>query len=154
MIIDSGKFPWNNGKFPSFTEPSPGYHGLKFWDSYGNNAFSAKARSEIVRDIGACQNPFGAFLLIQGIETLSLRVHRQVENALTLARWLETLHDVVSWVSYPGLESHSSHENAKKYLTNGFGGVLCFGVIGGEEACDIFVDNLKLTMYEIFQFSF
>ncbi|CAG8519151.1 9319_t:CDS:2 [Diversispora eburnea] len=134
VIVDGGKFPWNNGKFPSFTEPSPSYHGLKIWDAYGNKSFNIKARSEILRDIGACQNPFGAFLLIQGLETLSLRVQRQAENSLILAKWLETLHDVVSWVSYPGLESHPYHENAKKYLTNGFGCALCFGVINGVEA--------------------
>ncbi|RHZ89425.1 hypothetical protein Glove_14g18 [Diversispora epigaea] len=147
VIIDGGNFPWNNGKFPTFTEPSPGYHGLKYWDAYGNNSFSIKARKEILRDVGACQNPFGAFLLIQGLETLSLRVHRQAENSLMLAKWLETLHDVVSWVSYPGLENHPYHENAKKYLTNGFGTVLCFGVINGVEACNIFINNLKLCLY-------
>ncbi|RIB19629.1 O-acetylhomoserine/O-acetylserine sulfhydrylase [Gigaspora rosea] len=147
VIVDSGSFPWNNGKFPSFTEPAPGYHGLLYWKVFGKNSFIVKARAEIMRDIGACQNPFGSFLLLQGIETLSLRVERQAENSLKLARWLETLTDVVTWVSYPGLESHPSHTNAKKYMRNGFGCVLCFGVKGGIEAGCLFLDSLKLTSY-------
>ncbi|CAG8810598.1 26366_t:CDS:2, partial [Dentiscutata erythropus] len=145
VIVDSGKFPWNNGKFPSFTEPAPGYHGLRYWEACGSNSFIVKARAEVMRDIGACQNPFGAFLLLEGIETLSLRVERQAENSLKLARWLETLTDVVSWVSYPGLESHSYHTNAKKYMRNGFGCVLCFGVKGGVKAGCLFIDSLKLV---------
>ncbi|CAG8644653.1 10979_t:CDS:2 [Gigaspora margarita] len=147
VIVDSGKFPWNNGKFPSFTEPAPGYHGMLYWETFGKNSFIAKARIEALRDIGACQNPFGAFLLLQGIETLSLRVERQAENSLKLARWLETLTDVVTWVLYPGLESHPSHMNAKKYMRNGFGCVLCFGVKGGIKAGRLFLDSLKLTSY-------
>ncbi|KAF0456981.1 O-acetylhomoserine/O-acetylserine sulfhydrylase [Gigaspora margarita] len=147
VIVDSGNFPWNNGKFPSFTEPAPGYHGLLYWEVFGKNSFIVKARAEVMRDIGACQNPFGAFLLLQGIETLSLRVERQAENSLKLARWLETLTDVVTWVLYPGLESHPSHMNAKKYMRNGFGCVLCFGVKGGIKAGRLFLDSLKLTSY-------
>ncbi|CAG8642911.1 4594_t:CDS:2, partial [Cetraspora pellucida] len=147
VIVDSGKFPWNNGKFPSFTEPSPGYHGLIYWEKFGKNSFLVKARAEIMRDIGACQQPFSAFLLLQGIETLSLRVERQAENSLKLARWLESLTDVVDWVSYPGLESHPSHMNAKKYMKNGFGCVLCFGIKGGIKAGCLLIDSLKLVSY-------
>jgi len=144
VIVDGGRFPWNNGKFPMFTDPSPGYHGIKFWETFGNMSFIIKARTEVLRDIGACQNPFGAFLLLQGIETLSLRVQRQADNALSLARWLEE-HDCVSWVSYPGLESHPYHENAKKYMRNGFGCILAFGIKGGIEAGNKFIDSLNLA---------
>jgi len=153
VIIDGGNFPWNSGRFPSFTEPSPGYHGLKFWDVFGpdgvlgaNLAFIIRARVEGLRDIGFCQNPFGSFLLLQGLETLSLRVERCVENALSLARWLSQ-HDQVVWVSYPGLEDHPYHERAKRYLKNGFGAVLAFGVRGGVEAGKTFVENVNLASH-------
>lgn len=133
VIVDAGTFPWNNGRFPSFTEPSPGYHGLSFWETFGPNgvlgvnvAFIIRARVEGMRDFGPCQNPFGAFLLLQGLETLSLRVQRSCDNALELARWLRE-QPQVAWVSYPGLEDHPYHERAKKYLRNGFGAVLAFG---------------------------
>ncbi|CAG8644094.1 11658_t:CDS:2 [Ambispora leptoticha] len=144
VIIDSGKFPWNNGKFPEFTEPAEGYHGLKYWDVFGNISFAIKARVEILRDLGPAQNPFGAFLLLQGLETLSLRVQRHVDNALELAKWLEN-HSDVAWVAYPGLESHPYYGNAKKYLKNGFGGVLSFGIKGGEKNGALFVDSLELA---------
>ncbi|CAG8575721.1 1524_t:CDS:2 [Funneliformis mosseae] len=147
VIIDGGKFPWNNGKFPMFTSPSPGYHGTIFWEMFGNMSFIIKARLEILRDVGACQNPFGAFLLLQGIETLSLRVQRQADNALELAKWLEG-RDEVSWVSYPGLESHPYHENAKKYMRNGFGCVLAFGIKDGIEAGNKLIDSLNLARYD------
>jgi len=150
VVIDAGTFPWNNGRFPVFTEPAPGYHGLKFWDVFGpqgpfkvNMAFAIRFRVEILRDYGGCQNPFGSFLLIQGLETLSLRVQRHVDNALALAKWLKT-QPQVSWVSYPGLEEHASHALAKKYLKNGFGAVLTFGVKGGKAAGAKLIDNLKL----------
>lgn len=146
VIVDSGKFPWNNGKFPEFTEPSPGYHGLKFWDTFGPISYAIKLRTELLRDIGASQNPFGAFQLIQGLETLSLRVDRHVSNALSLARWLQSRPEV-SWVSYPGLEDHPYHENAKKYLKRGFGGVLSFGVKGNLPALKALIDNLKLASH-------
>jgi O-acetylhomoserine (thiol)-lyase len=153
VIIDAGTFPWNNGKFPVFTEPSPGYHGLKFWDVFGpagpfkvNIAFIIRARVEGLRDLGPCQNPFGSFLLLQGLETLSLRVERTCQNALTLAQWLEK-HANVAWVSYPGLPSHPSHALAKKYLRNGFGGVLSFGLKGGREAAVKFINALKLLRH-------
>jgi len=146
IIVDSGKFPWNNGRFPDFTEPSPGYHGLKFHDVFGPLAFIIKARVEVLRDLGACQNPFGAFLLIQGLETLSLRVERHVQNALALAKWLETRPEV-SWVSYLGLKSHAYHEQANKYLKNGYGGVLSFGVKCGPAALKKTIDNFKLASH-------
>lgn len=153
VIVDAGTFPWNNGKFPAFTEPSPGYHGLKFWDAFGpqgvlgaNVAFIIRARVEGLRDLGMCQNPFGAFLLLQGLETLSLRVQRHVDNALALAKWLKSRPEV-DWVSYPGLEEHPYHEAAKKYLTHGFGAVLTFGIKGGLEAGITFINNVKLASH-------
>ena len=151
VIVDSGKFDWGNGKFPLFTEPSPGYHGLKFWDVFGtpgqlgNIAFIIRARVEQLRDLGPALSPFNAFLLLQGLETLSLRVQRHSDNALALARWLKK-HPLVTWVSYPGLEDHPYHKNAKKYLREGqFGGVLVFGIKGGHDAGRALIDNLKLA---------
>ncbi len=153
VIVDAGTFPWNNGKFPSFTEPSPGYHGMNFWETFGpdgvlgaNAAFIIRARVEGLRDLGPSQNPFGSFLLLQGLETLSLRVQRSCDNALELAKWLEA-HDHVTWVSYAGLESHPYHAQAKKYLQNGFGAVLSFGIKGGEEAGKTFVSSVKLASH-------
>ncbi|KAG0130259.1 Cys/Met metabolism PLP-dependent enzyme-domain-containing protein [Tuber indicum] len=146
VVVDSGKFDWgkNAARFPQFVEPSEGYHGLKFWETFGPISFAIRVRVEILRDLGSCLNPFGAFQLIQGLETLSLRVERHVSNTLALARWLEK-HERVAWVSYPGLESHPSHEMAKKYLKRGFGGVLSFGLKGGEDRIVSVVDSLKLA---------
>ncbi len=152
VIVDSGNFDWRNGKFPIFTDPAPGYHGLVFTEvfnpesDFGNIAFAIRARVEGLRDFGAAQAPFNSFLFIQGLETLSLRVQRHVDNALELARWLES-HPRVSWVSYPGLESHPYHETAKKYLRNGFGGVLSFGIAGGFEAGKRFIDHTILASH-------
>ncbi|KAJ1952805.1 hypothetical protein EC988_003355 [Linderina pennispora] len=153
VVVDAGTFPWNNGKFPAFTEPSDGYHGLRFWETFGpegpfkaNIAFITRARVEILRDLGPCATPFAAWLFVQGLETLPLRGERHNTNALALARWLAQ-HESVSWVSYPGLEDHPYHENAKKYLINGFGGVLSFGVKGGASAANAFVSALKLTSH-------
>ena len=153
VIVDGGTFPWDNGRFPSFTEPSPGYHGLNFWETFGpegvlgaNVAFAIRVRVEGLRDFGPAQNPFGSFLLLQGLETLSLRVQRSVDNALELAHWLASRPEV-SWVSYPGLSDHPYHERAKKYLKNGFGAVLTFGVKGGEEGGRAFVGNVKLASH-------
>ncbi len=153
VIVDAGTFPWDNGRFPSFTEPSVSYHGLSFWDVFGprgvlgaNLAFIIRARVEGLRDLGPCQNPFGSFLLLQGLETLSLRVQRSCDNALELARWLLERPEV-SWVSYPGLETHPYHENAQQYLRNGFGPVLSFGVEGGLEAGQKFVSSTKLASH-------
>ncbi|ARA92113.1 MAG: O-acetylhomoserine aminocarboxypropyltransferase/cysteine synthase [Bacteroidetes bacterium] len=153
VIVDAGTFPWDNGRFPSFTEPSPGYHGLNFWETFGPNgvlgvnvAFIIRARVEGLRDFGPAQNPFGSFLLLQGLETLSLRVQRSCDNALELARWLRE-QPQVAWVSYPGLEDHPYHEQAKKYLRNGFGAVLSFGIKGGQEAGRALVDNVELASH-------
>ncbi|GAB6281933.1 MAG: O-acetylhomoserine aminocarboxypropyltransferase/cysteine synthase [Ignavibacterium sp.] len=151
VVVDSGKFNWGNGNFPIFTEPSPGYHGLKFWEifgdksPFGNIAFITRARVEGLRDLGPCLSPFNAFLLIQGLETLSLRIERHSQNAIELAKWLEQ-HPAVEWVAYPGLESHPYHANAKKYLRNGlFGSMLAFGIKGGLEAGKTFINNVKLA---------
>ncbi|ORX62965.1 O-acetylhomoserine/O-acetylserine sulfhydrylase [Hesseltinella vesiculosa] len=144
VVVDGGKFPWNNGKFPKFTEPSEGYHGLKFWETFGNLAFTFRLKTEMLRDLGPCQNPFGSFLLLQGLETLSLRVERHVENALALARWLQSREEV-SWVSYPGLEDHPYHEIASKYLKRGYGGVLTFGLKQG--SLETFIESLKLVSH-------
>jgi len=145
VIVDSGKFDWgkNGARFPQFIEPADGYHGLKFWETFGPITYIIRARVEILRDLGACLSPFSAQQLLLGLETLSLRAERHAQNATTLAQWLDKS-PYVSWVSYPGLESHPSHENAKKYLTRGFGGVLSFGVKGGGEAGSKIVDGFKL----------
>ncbi|KAL0637635.1 Homocysteine/cysteine synthase [Maublancomyces gigas] len=146
VVVDSGNFDWgkNAKRFPQFVEPAAGYHGLKFWETFGRISFAVRVRVVILRDLGSCLNPFGAFQLIQGIETLSLRVERHVSNAMALAQWLEK-HTQVEWVSYPGLQSHPSHSLAKKYLKRGFGGVLSFGARGGATAGITIVDNLKLA---------
>ncbi len=152
VIVDAGNYNWGNGKFPQFTEPSEGYHGLVFNDvfgiggPFGNIQFIIRARVEGLRDFGPAQSPFNSFLLLQGLETLSLRVQRHVDNTLELAKWLES-HPQVDKVVYPGLPSSPYHENAKKYLKNGFGAVLSFEIKGGKEAAIKFVDNLKLISH-------
>jgi O-acetylhomoserine/O-acetylserine sulfhydrylase len=154
IIIDGGNYNWGNGKFPQFTEPSEGYHGLKFWDTFGYNnplglpniAFIIRARVEGLRDFGAPQSPFNSFLLLQGLETLSLRVQRHVDNALALATWLEEQPEV-EYVLYPGLKSNPYHSLAKKYLQNGFGGVLQFGVKGGKQKAAAIIDSLELASH-------
>ncbi|KAF1982162.1 O-acetylhomoserine ami [Aulographum hederae CBS 113979] len=145
IIVDSGKFDWgaNAKRFPQMNEPSEGYHGLKFYETFGAITFAIRVRVEILRDLGAALNPFAAQQLLLGIETLSLRCERHAENALKLAKWLEK-NDSVAWVSYPGLENHPSHETAKKYLKRGFGGVLSFGVKGDAAAGSQVVDGFKL----------
>ncbi|KAK7699256.1 Homocysteine/cysteine synthase [Botryosphaeria dothidea] len=145
VVIDSGKFDWgkNAKRFPTMVEPSPGYHGLKFWETFGPITFAIRVRVELLRDIGPAMNPFAAQQLLLGIETLSLRGERHAYNALKLAKWLEQNQNV-SWVSYPGLENHPSHQLAKKYLPRGFGGVLSFGVKGNADAGSQVVDNFKL----------
>ena len=152
VLVDSGNFDWRNGKFPIFTEPSPGYHGLVFSDvfgpdgPFGNIAFAIRARVEGLRDLGAAASPFNAFLFLQGLETLSLRVQRHTENAFEVAQWLEA-HPQVNWVSYPGLPSHPYHANARKYLRNGFGCVLSFGVAGGYQAGKRFIEQTQLASH-------
>jgi O-acetylhomoserine (thiol)-lyase len=152
VIVDGGNFNWGNGKFPQFTEPSEGYHGLVFWNvfgsggPFGNIAFIIRARVEGLRDYGNALSPFNAFLLLQGLETLSLRVQRHVDNALALAKWLQQ-QDWVSKVNYPGLTENPYHELAKKYLKHGFGGVLTFNVKGGSDAAKKFVNSVKLISH-------
>ncbi|MDD4909271.1 MAG: O-acetylhomoserine aminocarboxypropyltransferase/cysteine synthase [Candidatus Omnitrophica bacterium] len=152
VIVDSGKFKWNNGKFPEFTEPDPSYHGLKFWDVFGNFpglgnvAFIIKARVQLLRDIGAALSPFNAFLFLQGLETLHLRVRKHSENALEVARFLKS-HPKVSWVNYPGLPDSPNYAVAKKYLKNGFGALIGFGIKGGVKAGRKFIDSVKLLSH-------
>ncbi|MFM8741383.1 MAG: O-acetylhomoserine aminocarboxypropyltransferase/cysteine synthase family protein [Cytophagales bacterium] len=154
VIVDGGNYNWGNGKFNQFTEPSEGYHGLKFWEVFGegnplglpNIAFIIRARVEGLRDFGPALSPFNSFLLLQGLETLSLRVQRAVDNALALAQWLEQ-HPHVETVNYPGLTSSTYHKLAKKYLTNGFGAVLSFTVKGTKQNTQKLVDSLKLVSH-------
>jgi len=152
VIVDSGHFSWNNGKFPEFTEPDPSYHGLKYWDVFGNFpglgnvAFIIKVRVQLLRDIGAALSPFNAFQFLQGLETLPLRQRQHSENALEIARWLKT-HPRVQWVSYPGLSDHPNHPVAAKYLKRGFGGILGFGIKGGLEAGKKFINSLQLISH-------
>lgn len=154
IIVDAGNFNWGNGKFPQFSEPSEGYHGLNFWQVFGENnplglpniAFAIRTRVEGLRDFGPAISPFNSFLLLQGIETLSLRVQRTVENALEVAQWLEA-HPQVSKVNYPGLTSSPYHNLGKKYLKNGFGGVLSFEIKGTKEQTSAFINNLRLISH-------
>ncbi|WP_439879805.1 O-acetylhomoserine aminocarboxypropyltransferase/cysteine synthase family protein [Pontibacter sp. MBLB2868] len=152
VIVDGGNFNWGNGKFPQFSEPSDGYHGLNFWEvfgadgPFGNIAFAIRARVEGLRDFGPALSPFNSFLLLQGLETLSLRVDRTVQNALELAKWLEQ-HELVESVNYPGLESSNYHKLAKKYLKRGFGGVLSFKIKGDKKQAEKFVNSLTLVSH-------
>ena len=152
VIVDAGKFNWGNGKFPEFTEPDPSYHGLKFWDVFGNFpglgnvAFILKARVQLLRDIGAALSPFNAFLFLQGLETLPLRQKQHSENALAVAKFLKN-HSLVSWVNYPGLEDHPSHALAKKYLGKHYGALVGFGIKGGLEAGKKFINSVKLLSH-------
>ena len=152
VIVDAGNFNWGNGKFPQFTEPSEGYHGLKFWEvfgadsPFGNIAFIIRARVEGLRDYGNALSPFNAFLLLQGLETLSLRMERITSNALDIAKWLQH-QKWVEGVDYPGLEDSPYHKIARKYLKHGFGGVLTFKIKGGKEVADKLVDNVKLISH-------
>lgn len=153
VIVDAGNFDWGNGNFPLFTEPSPAYHGLNFWETFGpdgpfgNIAFAIRARVEALRDFGSAPSPFNSFLLLQGLETLSLRTERHCENALKLAEWLQQ-QDAVDWVQYTGLPDHPYHERAKKYLKPGqFGAVLSFGVKGGFDPARSFIENVELASH-------
>lgn len=153
VIVDGGNFNWGNGKFPGLSEPSPSYHGLNFWEvfgedgPFGNIAFAIRARVEGLRDFGPSQSPFNSFLLLQGLETLSLRVERHNENAQKLAHWLKD-QEAVEWINYTGLSDHDYHERAKKYLRNGqFGSVFTFGVKGGYDAAREFIENTELSSH-------
>jgi len=143
LVIDSGKFNWANGKFPSLSEPDPSYHGLSYTEALGPLAFITRLRIQILRDFGAAVSPFNSFLFLQGLETLPLRMQRHTENALAVAQYLEK-HEQVEWVSYPSLPSHRDHALAKKYLPKGAGAILTFGIKGGLEAGKKFIDALKL----------
>ena len=148
-IVDSGKFNWGNGKFNNFTEADPSYHGLVFWDSFGNVpelgniAFTVRIRARLLRDLGAALAPVHGFIFLQGLESLEIRVKQHSENALKIAKFLES-HPKVKWVNYPGLESHPSYKNNKKYLKEHFAGLLGFGVDGGEDAGRKVIENLEL----------
>ncbi len=152
VIVDSGKFNWGNGKFPEFTEPDPSYHGLKYWDVFGNFpdlgnvAFIIKVRVQWQRDLGAALSPFNSFLFLQGLETLPLRVKKHSENALKVAQFLKG-HRLVNWVNYPGLETHPSHTLARKYLRGNFGGLVGFGIKGGLKAGKRFIESVKLLSH-------
>ncbi len=149
VIVDSGNFKWNGGKFPEFTEPDPSYHGLKYWDTFGNFpglgnvAFIIKVRVQLLRDIGAALSPFNAFEFIQGLETLPLRIRKHSDNALEVAKFLKQ-HPSVSWVNYPGLTDNPNHRIASKYLKNYYGGIVGFGIKGGYEAGKKFINSVKL----------
>ncbi len=150
-IVDSGKFNWNNGKFPEITEPDPSYHGVSYWGAFGLHdkavvpgiAYIIKARVTLLRDIGPALSPFNSFLFLQGLETLPLRVKKHSENALQVARWLKS-HPAVAWVNYPGLPDHPDYERAKRYLPEGQGAIIGFGIKGGREAGIRLINSVKL----------
>ena len=152
VIVDSGKFDWSKGKFPEFTDPDPSYHGIKYWDAFGNIpgmgnlAFILKVRVQLQRDLGAALSPFNSFLFLQGLETLTLRVRKHSENAFALAMFLRS-HPAVSWVNYPGLPDHPSHTLARKYLKGNYGAILGFGIKGGLEAGRKFINSVKLLSH-------
>jgi len=149
VIVDSGHFDWSRGKFPEFTDPDPSYHGLRYWEAFGNVpgqgnvAFVSKIRLQLLRDLGSCLSPFNAFLFLQGLETLSLRMEKHSSNALLVAKHLQC-HPGVAWVNYPGLVDHPSHATARKYLKGGYGGLLGFGIRGGLEAGKRFIESVQL----------
>lgn len=152
VIVDSGKFKWNNGKFPEFTEPDPSYHGIKYWDTFGNFpglgnvAFIFKVRVQLLRDLGATLSPFNSFLFLQGLETLPLRQRKHSENALKVAIYLKT-NPLVNWVNYPGLPDNPNHKIASKYLKDGYGGLIGFGIKGGLETGKKFIESVKLLSH-------
>jgi len=145
-IIDSGKFDWASAGYSELTEPDPSYHGVKYTENFGEMAYIIKARTQFLRDMGSCMSPFNAFLFLQGLETIHLRMPRHSENALKLAKWLEK-HEAVNWVNYPGLESHPDYKLAQKYLPNGQGAILGFGIKGGKEAAIKFINSVKLASH-------
>jgi len=150
--VDGGTFDWSSGRFPEFTRPDPSYHGLVYWKAFGdapgrkNTAYIVKARAQGMRNIGLCPSPFNAFLFLQGLETLPLRIRQQCRNTLDLARWLQQ-HQRVTWVSYTGLPDHPYHAMARKYLQGGFGAVLGFGIRGGRKAGETFINAVKLASH-------
>jgi len=145
-IVDSGQFDWTNGRYPELTEPDASYHGVKYVDSFGESAYIIKARTQFLRDMGSCMSPFNAFLFLQGLETLHLRMPRHSENALKLSQWLERQKEV-TWVNYPGLKSHPDHALAKKYMPDGQGAILGFGIKGGRKAGIKFINSVQLASH-------
>jgi len=145
-VVDGGRFPWDNGKFPEITEPDPSYHGLNYWEALGNLSYILKMRLTLLRDMGACLSPFNAFQFLQGLETLHVRLERHVSNARRVAEWLEK-HPLVTWVNYAGLPSHPNYGNAQKYLPKGTGAIIGFGIKGGLEAGKRFIDNVRLLSH-------
>jgi len=145
-VVSGGTFPWNNGKFPEFSEPDPSYHGLNYWEALGNLSYIIRMRISVLRDLGACISPFNSFQIIQGLETLHVRMPRHVENAQKVAAWLQAS-PLVNWVNYPGLPGHPDYDRAKKYLTNGAGAIIGFGIKGGVEAGKKFIDSVKLLSH-------
>ncbi len=146
VLIESGKFPWDNGKFPSMTEPSEGYHGIRFYETFGDFGYTMKARCEILRTFGPALSPFNSFLFLQGLETLPVRMDRHCENAVRVADFLHK-HGAVEWVSYPGMKSDRYHELARKYMPRGAGGILSFGIRGGTEACVKFIESVQFLSH-------
>jgi O-acetylhomoserine (thiol)-lyase len=146
VIVDSGKFPWDNGNFPGMTEPSPGYHGMRFYEQFGIYGYIMKCRVEALRDLGPALSPFNAFMFLQGLETLHVRMDRHVENALKIAEYLEK-HELVSWINYPGLPSSQYHALARKYMPKGPGAIFCFGVKGGRAAGKAFIESLEMISH-------
>jgi len=145
-VVSGGTFPWNNGKFPEFSEPDASYHGLNYWEALGNLAYIIRMRISLLRDLGACISPFNSFQIIQGLETLHVRMPRHVENAQKVATWLQAS-PLVNWVNYPGLPGHPDYDRAKKYLVNGAGAIIGFGIKGGVEAGKKFIDSVKLLSH-------
>lgn len=145
-VVSGGTFPWNNGKFPEFSEPDASYHGLNYWEALGNLSYIIRMRISVLRDLGACISPFNAFQIIQGLETLHVRMPRHVENAQKVADWLQAS-PLVNWVNYPGLPGHPDHDRAKKYLAKGAGAIIGFGIKGGVEAGKKFIDSVKLLSH-------
>jgi len=153
-IVDSGRFNWNNGKFPEIVEPDPSYHGVSYWEAFGQHdkavipgvAYVMKARVQLLRDLGPALSPFNAFLFLQGLETLPIRMREHSRNAMAVAVWLEK-HPQVAWVNYPGLPSHPDHSRAKKFLKEGFGAIIGFGIKGGKEAGIKFINSVKLLSH-------
>jgi O-acetylhomoserine (thiol)-lyase len=146
VIVDAGRFPWDNGKFPGMTEPSPGYHGMRFWEQFSIYAYIMKARVEALRDFGPALSPFNAFLFLQGLETLHVRMDRHVQNAEKVAQYLAD-HPLVSWVNYPGLADDPYHALAQKYMPKGAGAIFCFGVKGGRETGKAFIESLDMISH-------
>ena len=146
VLVESGNFPWDNGNFPTMMEPSEGYHEIRFYETFGDFGYTMKARCEILRTFGPTLSPFNSFLFLQGVETLPVRMDRHCANAMAVAKFLEE-HKAIEWVNYPGLESSKYHALSKKYLPKGAGGILCFGIKGGVEACVKFVESVQFMSH-------